>query len=111
MAERASAAHDLTSLLQQLRLSQADGKSPSEVTQAQVELLLARIASLTDVLRGAAESSGTFRVAARLLLADLAMVAAQFRGNTNARGERLTRALDEARLALEHSADKPVPAD
>ena len=91
---------DLSLVLQQLRLQQADGKSPSDVTQAQVELLLARIAALTDELRGA-HPSETSGATARLLLADLAMAAAQFRGHANELGERLTRALDNARLALD----------
>lgn len=109
MAERASAIDRLAALLQQLRLQQADGKLPSEVTQAQVDLLLARIASLTEALRGAAEQNATFRVGARLLLADVAMVAAQFRGNTNAFGERLTRALESAQQALDRPESAPAP--
>jgi hypothetical protein len=110
VAERASQIDGLTALLQRLRLHQAGTQSPSEVTQAQVELLLARIASLTGALSGA-ESNESSRIAARLLLSDVAMVAAQLRGNTNALGERLTRVLENVRLTLESSADKPAPAD
>ena len=110
MAERASQIDGLTAVLQRLHLHQAGTQSPSEVTRAQVELLLARIASFTPALR-AAESNESSRIAAHLLLADVAMIAAQFRGNTNALGERLTRALENVRLTLESTADKPEPAD
>ena len=110
MAERSSQIDGLTAVLQRLRPHQAGTQSPSEVTQAQVELLMVRIASLTEALRGA-ESNESSRNAARLLLADVAMVASQFRGNTNALDERLTRALENARLALESTGDKPAPAD
>lgn len=101
---------DLTALLRRLRLHEAGTLSPSEVTQAQVELLLARIASLTETLRGA-ESNEASRTAAHLLLADLAMVAAQIRGNTNALGERLAHVLENVRLTLKRAADTPSPAD
>ncbi len=110
MGEPASPVDDLTAVLQRLHLHQAGTRSPSEVTQAQIELLLARIAALTETLRGA-ESNESSRIAARLLLADVAMVAAQFRGNTNALGERLTRVLKNVRLTLESTADKPAPTD
>ena len=106
MAERALQIDDLTAVLRRLRLHEAGTLSPSEVTQAQVELLLARIASLTETLRGAASNEAS-RTAAHLLLADLAMVAAQVRGNTNALGERLTHVLANVRLTLESAADKP----
>ena len=99
---------DLTAVLQQLRLHQAWTQSPSEITQAQVELLLVRIAVLTEALRGA-ESNESSRSATRLLLADVAMVSAQFRGNTNALGERLTRMLEHTRLAIESVAAEPLP--
>ena len=104
MTQRASPVDDLTAVLERLRLHQAGARSPSEVTQAQVELLLARIASLTDTLRGT-EWNDASRAAARLLLADLAMVEAQFRGNANAIGERLTGTLENVRRILEQTAD------
>ncbi len=109
VAEHASPVHGLSAVLQQLRLQHADRKSPSEVTHAEIELLLARIALLTETLGGAAQSTETFRAAARLLLADVAMVTAHFRGDTNALSERLTRALEDAQLALERAADAPAP--
>lgn len=111
MAERGSPEDDLTAILQRLRLQQADAQAPPEITRTQIELLLARVAALTDAIRRATSPNGTSRAAFRLLLADLAMVTAQLRGNTTALDERLTRALDDARLALENTADKPAPGD
>jgi len=101
MTERA--VDPLVSLLQQLRLQQPHSKSPSEATQAQLELFLNRIASLTGALRDAPPGDAS-AAAARLLLADLAMVAAQFRGRTSELGERLAQALERAELALQGGA-------
>ena len=106
--ERTSSIDDLADLLRQLRLQQPGAKSPSEVNQAQTDLLLTRISSLTDTLRGT-DWNDTSRAAARLLLADLAMVTAQFRGHTTAIGDRLARTLENVRAALEPAADgEPV---
>lgn len=105
MAERGSPDDDLTAILQQIRLQQADNQSPSEITGSQIELLLTRVAALTNALRRAKPANGMSRAASRLLLADLAMVTAQLRANTNALDGRLTRALDDARAALERAAD------
>ena len=104
MPERASSVDDLTTLLQRLRLQQPGAKSPSEVTQAQTELLLTRMSSLTDTLR-VAEWNDTSRAAARLLLADLAMVTAQFRGHATAIGEKLATTLEQVRADLERTSD------
>ena len=109
MPERASQIDDLTAVLQRIRLHQAGTQPPSEVTQAQVELLLTRIASLTEILRGGGTDASA-RTAARLLLADAAMVTAQFRGSANEVGERLAGVLEHVALTLE-STDKPAPAD
>ncbi len=102
--ERASSTDDLTALLQQLRLQPPGAKSPSEVHRAQTDLLLARISSLTDTLRGA-EWNDSSRAAARLLLADLAMVSAQFRGQATAISEKLAATLESVRADLERTAD------
>lgn len=102
MPERASI-DELTALLQQLRLQQPGAKSPAEVAHVQTDLLLARMASLTHTLR-AEEWNDTSRAAARLLLADLAMVAAQVRGNATAIGERLAGTLENVRVSLEKTA-------
>ena len=98
--DRARPSDDLTALLERLRLQPAGVGSLSEVNRAQLDLLLARIASLTDVLRDA-PSDETSRLAARLLLADLGLVAAQFRGRTNDIAGALTRAVDGIRSGLE----------
>ena len=105
MHDRDSTVHDLAALLQQLTLQQAERKLSPEVTQDQIKLLLSRIVSLTGALRDAADTSETFRTMARLLLADLAMVTAQFRADTIALGERLNRALEDARLVLDNAAN------
>ena len=102
--ERGSSTDGLADLLQELRLQQPGAKSPSEVNRAQTDLLLTRIASLTDTLRGA-EWNDTSRAAARLLLADLAMVTAQFRGHSTAIGERLASTLKNLTAALAPTAD------
>jgi hypothetical protein len=101
-------ADDLTALLERLRLQQAGPKFTSEVTRAQVDQALTRIASLTEALRSA-EDSGTARLASRLLLSDLALVAAQFRAGVNEIGEPLTRALEDLRAGLEDT-DSPSHA-
>jgi hypothetical protein len=100
VAERASAAADLTKTLERLRLEQAGARSTSEVAQAQIDLMLARIASLTDVVRSA-ESQEAFRLACRLLLADLALVAAQFRGRANELAEALDREIEGIRAVMD----------
>ena len=104
MPERASSFDDLSALLQQLGLQKPGAASPSEVNQAQTDLLIARMASLTETLR-TAEWNDTSRAAARLLLADLAMVAAQFRGQATAIGEKLATTLEHVRVDLERTSD------
>ena len=103
MPDRASSIDDLAALLQQLRLQQPGAKSPSEVHRAQTDLLLARISSLTDRLRGTGWNEAS-RAAARLLLADLAMVTAQFRGHATAISETLAATLESVRADLERTA-------
>jgi hypothetical protein len=103
--DRARPPDDLTALLERLKLQPAGAASLSEVSRAQLDLLLARIASLTDALRGA-PSDETSRLAARLLLADLSSVAAQFRGRANDIAGALARALD----GLSSDLEKPSGA-
>ena len=114
VAERTSPADGLRSVLRDLRVPQPGGKTASQATRAQIDLLLTRIGSLTEALRpalsgtappGDASDSDASDTATRLLLADLAMVAAQFRGNTGELGERLSHAVERARLALEGRTD------
>lgn len=103
MSEPRASVDELTALLQQLRLQQPGANSPGEVARAQTDLLLARMAALTDTLR-VAEWNDTSRAGARLLLADLAMVTAQLRSNAVATGEGLTTTLEHVRQALEQTA-------
>ena len=86
-------------LLERLRLPPAGAKPTSDVTLEQVDVLLARIASLTEALRGAAENETT-RLASRILIGDLALVVAQFRGRANELTAALTRARDDIRAEI-----------
>ena len=109
MTDPASKPEDLTALLERLRLQSTGGKSPSEVNEGQVELLLARIGFLAETLRGSG-SSATTSLANRLLLSDLAFVVAQFRGQTNGLSASLSRAVAELGPAIEH-ADAQTKAE
>lgn len=102
MPDRAISPGDLTLLLERLRLPPAGAKPTSDVTLEQVDLLLARIASLTETLCGAAENETT-RLASRILIGDLALVAAQFRGRANELTAALTRARDDTRAEIENT--------
>jgi hypothetical protein len=93
---RALTPDELTPLLERFRPERARGKTPSEISDAEVQLLLARIAALTDALHDA-EPNETARLASRILLSDLAVLAAQFRGRANAMRTSLAKALEELR--------------
>lgn len=101
VSNHVSPSDDLTALLERLRLQPAGAASLSEVSQAHLDLLLARIASLTEALRDA-QSDETSRLAARLLLADLAPVVARFRGGANDIAGALARAADGIRSGLQN---------
>jgi hypothetical protein len=90
---------DLTRLLEQLAVERGHAQTPAQAGDAQVELLVARITLLTEALRGAAGGDAV-RLAARLLVADLAQVTAQFRGRTNGIRASLESAVEEMRAAL-----------
>jgi hypothetical protein len=87
---------ELTELVERFRPDRAGSKVPHEITESQVQLLLARIAALTEVLRSA-EPGEPARLASRLALNDLAAVADQFRGRTNAMRAALAKALADVR--------------
>ena len=89
---------ELTELVERFRPDRAGSKVPHEITESQVQLLLARIAALTEVLR-TAEAGDPARLASRMALNDLATVADQFRGRTNAMRAALAKALAEMREA------------
>jgi len=100
VSDRASTPDELASILERFRLEPAGDRQPSEITEAQLQLLLARIAAVTDTVR-ALESHETRRIASRILLDDLTVVAAQFRGRANAIAASLATAIAEMREALE----------
>jgi hypothetical protein len=92
-------ADDLTRLLEQLAIERGHAQTGAQASDAQIELLVARITLLTEALRGAAAGDAA-RLAARLLVADLAQVTAQFRGRTNWIRAALESAIEEMRAAL-----------
>ena len=93
-------ADDITALFERLDVQRAGARTSSEIADAQIELLLARVATLTVAL-GAAPPNDAAHLASRVLLDDLAMIAAQFRSRANAMRASLTNALDDLREALE----------
>jgi phage-related baseplate assembly protein len=99
-------ADDLTALLDRLALQRARAKTPAEAAAAQVEFLIARIALFTDVLRRA-EANEAARLTARMLLSDLAQVAAQFRGSATAMHASLETSLNDLRSVIESRPDGP----
>ena len=99
MADPLVTADDLTRLLEQLTIERGQAQTAAQAGDAQVELLAARITLLTEALRGAAASDAA-RLAARLLVADLAQVTAQFRGRTNGIRAALESAVEEMRAAI-----------
>lgn len=93
MPDRAISSDDLVRLLEQRHLPPAGAKPTADVTREQVDGLVARIASLTEALRGA-EDDETAQLASRMLLEDLALVVAQFRGRANELVDSLAHARD-----------------
>lgn len=100
MPDRAISSNDLILLLERLRLPPAGAKPTSDVTLEQVDVLIARIASLTEALSGAAEDE-TAQLASRMLIGDLALVTAQFRARANELVAALTRARDGIRSEID----------
>jgi hypothetical protein len=90
---------DLTRLLEQLAVERGQAQTGAQASDVQIELLVARIKLLTEALRDAAAGDAA-RLAARLLVADLAQVTAQFRGRTNGIRAALESAVEEMRAAL-----------
>ncbi len=110
MPDRTISPNDLILLLERVRLPSAGAKPTSDVTLEQVDALIARIASLTDALRGAADDE-TAQVASRILIGDLAMVAAQFRGRANELVAALTRAREDIRAELDDTVQSGSPEE
>lgn len=93
MPDRAISSDNLVRLLEQRHLPPAGTQPTADVTREQVDIVVARIASLTEALRGA-EDDGVAQLASRMLLEDLALAVAQFRGRANELVDALTRARD-----------------
>ena len=87
---------DLAALLERFRLRPQDVPTLAAANQAQLELAFARIGALTELLRTGHSSDDATRLAARLLLADLGLVSAWFRGQANERAGALARVVDGA---------------
>ena len=91
--------HELADLLERFRPERAAGKAtPAEIGEAQVQIVLARLAALTEMLRGV-ELNEPARLAIRVALNDLATIAEQFRGRTNTMRAALEHALADSRNA------------
>jgi hypothetical protein len=102
---------ELTAVLDRFRVERPGPRSLSEITEAQVDLVVARLAALTDAIRGGESNEATL-LASRILLSDLAFVAGQFRGRANAMRVSLTSTLADLRgvmADLERSDVKPPP--
>ena len=91
---------ELTALLERCSSAHAGGHGGAAAGQPHVELLVARVAAVTEALRDADSNEAT-RLAERMLVADLALLAAQFRAGANAIGTSLAGALDTLRGTLE----------
>ena len=92
-------ADDLTTLLESVGVPRAGARIHSEVADAQTTRLLTRISVLTDASR-APSSNDTARLASRILLDDLGLVSAQFRGTANTMRASLSGALNDLRAVL-----------
>ncbi len=93
----------LAERLESIRLADGRGRMPRQAADLTTELALARIAALTDLVRGSGDWDEASRATARLLLADLAAVSADFR----ARANELDALLDDA---LGPAGDRPGAA-
>ena len=98
---------DLARLLRQLPVQTTSAVSSNEAAQAQLDILINRIATLTSALRGAPPNDAA-RAAARLLLADVAMVTAQFRATLTGTGEQLNAELERVRLTIESGTEAVI---
>jgi hypothetical protein len=97
-------AADLIAVLERFQLRPAAVAAVPIAAQGQVELACARIAALTELLRRDAAWSDASRLTARLLLADLGAVSAQFRAGANESAAALTQVTDSIRTLLERTA-------
>jgi hypothetical protein len=100
---------ELTSLLERCSSAHAGRQRAATAGQPHVELLVARIAALTEALRDA-DSNEVTRLAERMLVADLALTAEQFRAGASAIGSSLAAALDTLRDTLEQLERRTSPS-
>ncbi len=111
VAGRTLTSDDLALLLERFRAERAGARTAEDMIDEQVQVLLARIAALTDAL-GGTELNDASRIASRVLLSDLAFVAAQFRGRANTMRASLGKTLEDLHAAIAHvetSAGSLVP--
>ena len=73
---------ELAQLLERFPLERASGRTLDETVDMQIQVLLARIEALTEMLRRAGRDENA-HLASRILLSDLTAVAVHFRGRTN----------------------------
>jgi hypothetical protein len=99
VADRPLTLGELTELLDRFPLERAGDRTFDEVTDAQVQHQLARIAALTEMLRGATPNE-TAQLASRMLLRDLTAVAAHFRARANTIRPTLVEPLARLRESL-----------
>jgi hypothetical protein len=97
-------AERLTEVLDRFPPERPGIQTVEETAEAQARLQVARIAALTDMLRDA-DPNEIARLASRMLLSDLAAVAARFRGRANAMRSSLAQALAEMPDVCDDSAD------
>ena len=97
----------LRATLDELRVAAVGERGPDEIAGLQLEHLLARVRALTEDLE-VAGGGADMRLAERLLLADLALVAARLRAEVNADRTALAGVL-EALDALSRAASRRIP--
>jgi hypothetical protein len=103
MPEHELTTSDLIALVERVRLA-LPAASALDAQKTQLDLALARIASLTESLRGSGWTDAN-RIAARILLSDLALVASQLRGSTRDVSDALVNAVHGLNASLERESD------
>jgi hypothetical protein len=89
---------DLMALFERFRLRPQDVPTVAFATRTQLDLMLARITALTDLVRSSDPvADDASRLAIRLLLVDLGVLSAWLRGEANEKAAALGRVLDEVR--------------
>lgn len=104
MADTPLTPASLADTLERLQLRPPAVQTVQAAAQGQVELACARIAALTELLRGDTAWTETTRLTARLLLAELGAVSAQFRAGATESAASLTAAMDSIRTLLGREA-------